>query len=438
MGERVVVTGVGAVSALGNEPRTQWNALLRGASGVGALHGLAEDINLAESAARPLAAGRVHGIDPRDWISDRKAARAMRLHTHMAFAATGQAMTSAKIHRGNVDADATGITLGIAMIDYDIADLELAARRSLHDPIGFDIERFCRTGWRAISPMVSIVMLNNATLCQIAMQYGLHGPNASFSPFGEAGGQAIGAALRMLQEGDAQVMLAGGVSPRLNLSALQRFLYLGVVAETADPAAGSCKPFDRDRTGTVPGEGAAVLVLETLTHARDRGAHILAEVLGHGAAVGVPPGGEPHPPRQAIEQSLATALDDAELTPDRLAAVYADAPGLPSGDAVEAAAISAVLGRHAADIPVTSTKGATGHLLAAALPLHSVFAVHSLVERYLPAITNLRHPEPDSGLDLVCGRPRRISTGDAIACLGAGFRGQSECVVFGAFEAKGA
>ncbi|WP_433664271.1 beta-ketoacyl-[acyl-carrier-protein] synthase family protein [Nocardia sp. CA-128927] len=437
MRERVVVTGVGAVSALGNDPRTQWNALLRGQSGVAPLHALAEDIELRAGTDRPLAAGRVHGIDPRDWITDRKAARAMRLHTHMAFAATGQAMTSAKIHRGNVDADATGITLGVTMIDYDIADLELAARRSVHDSTGFDIERFCRTGWRAISPMVSIVMLNNATLCQIAMQYGLHGPNASFSPFGEAGGQAIGAALRMLQEGDAEVMLAGGVSPRLNLSALQRILYLDIVAASTDPAAESCKPFDRDRTGTVPGEGAAVLVLETLPHARARGAHVLAEVLGHGAAVGVPPGREPHPPRRAIEQSLAVALDDAAVSPDRLACVYADAPGLPSGDSVEAAAIGAVLGKHAPDVPVTSAKGATGHLLAAALPLHSVFAVHSLVERRVPAITNLRRPEPDSGLDLVCDRPRRIGTGDAVACLAAGFQGQSECVVFGEFEAKG-
>ncbi|MFI6170567.1 beta-ketoacyl-[acyl-carrier-protein] synthase family protein [Nocardia sp. NPDC051052] len=438
MRERVVVTGVGAVSALGNDPRTQWNALLRGESGVAPLHRLAENLELPDGADRPLAAGRVHGIDPRDWITDRKAARAMRLHTHMAFAATGQAMTSAKIHRGNVDADATGITLGVTMIDYDIADLELAARRSLRDSDGFDIDRFCRTGWRAISPMVSIVMLNNATLCQIAMQYGLHGPNASFSPFGEAGGQAIGAALRMLQEGDAEVMLAGGVSPRLNLSALQRFLYLGIVAATTDPAAGSCRPFDRDRTGTVPGEGAAVLVLETLTHARARGAHILAEVLGHGAAVGIPPGPQPHPPRQAIEQSLAAALDDAALTPDQLGGVYADAPGLPTGDAVEAAAVSAVLGSRAADVPVTSAKGATGHLLAAALPLHSVFAVHSLVEHYVPPIANLRHPEPDSGLDLVYAGPRRIDTGHAIACLAAGFQGQSECVVFGEFEAKGA
>lgn len=437
MGERVVVTGVGAVSTLGNDARTQWNALLRGASGVAPLRGLAENLELPADGDRPLAAAQVRGIDPGDWITDRKAARAMRLHTHLAFAATGQAMTSAKIHPGNVDADATGITLGVTMIDYDIADLELAARRSLHDPTGFDIERFCRTGWRSISPMVSIVMLNNATLCQIAMQYGLHGPNASFSPFGEAGGQAIGAALRMLQDGDAEVMLAGGISPRLNLSALQRMLYLGIVARTTDPAAGSCKPFDRERTGTVPGEGAAVLVLETLPHARARGAHVLAEVLGHGAAVGVPPGPEPHPPRTAIEQSLAAALDDAALTPDRLGCVYADAPGLPSGDAVEAAAISAVLGRHASDVPVTSAKGATGHLLAAALPLHSVFAVHSLAERRMPAIANLRYPEPDSGLDLVCDRPRRMGAGTAVACLAGGFRGQSECVVFGPFEAKG-
>ncbi|MEU7141399.1 beta-ketoacyl synthase N-terminal-like domain-containing protein [Nocardia sp. NPDC046473] len=437
MGERVVVTGVGAVSALGNDPRTQWHALLRGESGVAPLHGLAEAIALRDEVDRPRAAGRVHGIEPRDWITDRKGARAMRLHTHMAFAATGQAMTSAKIHPGNMNADATGITLGVTMIDYDIADLELAARRSLHDPSGFDIDQFCRTGWRAISPMVSIVMLNNATLCQIAMQYGLHGPNASFSPFGEAGGQAIGAALRMLQEGDAEVMLAGGVSPRLNLSALQRMLYLGIVAQTTDPAAGSCRPFDRDRTGTVPGEGAAVLVLETLPHARARGAHILAEVLGHGAAVGIPPGPEPHPPRQTIEQSLAAALDDAALTPDRLGCVYADGPGLPTGDAVEAAAISAVLGNRAADVLVTSAKGATGHLLAAALPLHSVFAVCGLAEHYVPPIVNLLHPEPDSGLSLVHAGPRRIDTGHAVACLAAGFQGQSECVVFGAFEAKG-
>ncbi|AFU03189.1 beta-ketoacyl-[acyl-carrier-protein] synthase family protein [Nocardia brasiliensis] len=434
MGERVVVTGLGAVSALGNDPRTQWQALLRGESGVAPLRELAEHLTLRAGVDRPLAAGRVHGIDPRDWITDRKAARAMRLHTHMAFAAAGQALTSAKLHRGNMDGDATGITLGVTMIDYDVADLELAARRSRHEPGGFDIDRFCRTGWRAISPMVSIVMLNNATLCQIAMQYGIHGPNASFSPFGEAGGQAIGAAVRMLAEGDAAVMLAGGVSPRLNLAALQRLLYFGVVARTTDPAAASCRPFDRDRTGTVPGEGAAVLVLETLAHARARGAHILAEVLGHGAALGVPDGTEPYPPRHAIERALAAALDDGALPPQRVGAVYADAPGLPAGDAAEAAAIDAVLGGH---VPVTATKGSTGHLLAAALPLQSVFAVLSLNERRIPPIVNLRSPAPNSAVDLVRNKPRRLRGETAVACLAAGFQGQSECVVFGEFEAKG-
>ncbi|WP_069160498.1 beta-ketoacyl-[acyl-carrier-protein] synthase family protein [Nocardia altamirensis] len=435
MRDRVVVTGVGAVSALGNDPRSQWKALLRGASGVTSLQDLAENLTLRGDADRPLAAGRVRGIDPREWITDRKAARAMRLHTHMAFAATGQALACAELDRDTIDADATGITLGVTMIDYDIADLELAARRSMDGTGGFDVDRFCGTGWRSISPMVSIVMLNNATLCQIAMQYGLHGPNASFSPFGEAGGQAIGAALRMLQEGEAEVMLAGGVSPRLNLSALQRILYLGIVAKTTDPAAVSCRPFDRDRTGTVPGEGAAMLVLETLTHARARGARILAEVLGHGAALGVPDR-EPYPPRRAIERSFAAALDDAAVAPERLACVYADAPGLPSGDSIEATAISAVLGTHASTVPVTSTKGATGHPLAAALPLQSVFAVHTLTEHYVPPIANLRNPEPDSDLDLVRGDPRRVRNGDTVACLAAGFQGQSECVVFGAYEAK--
>lgn len=435
MRERVVVTGVGAISALGNDARTQWKALLRGDSGVTRLDTLAERVSLPRN-GRALAAARVHTLDPRDWVTERKATRAMRLHTFLAFAATGQAMTSAKLHRGNVDTEAMGITLGVTMIDYDIADLEQAARRSRDGAQEFDIAEFCRTGWHAISPMVSIVMLNNATLCQIAMQYGLHGPNASFSPFGEAGGQAIGEAVRMLQDGDAQVMLAGGVSPRLNLSALQRILYLNIVAETADPPAGSCRPFDRARTGTVPGEGAAMLVLETLSHARARGAQIRAEVLGHGAAIGA--GAGPHPDQRAIEQSLGRALDSAAIGPDRIDCVYADAPGLPTGDAVEAAALATVLGSRAAEVPVTSAKGAVGHLLAGALPLHCAYAVLGFDDRCVPPVANLRDPGDDLGINPVHGAPRPLGAGAVTVCLGAGFQGQSECVVLGDFDPRGA
>ncbi|MCM6775612.1 hypothetical protein NDR87_14950 [Nocardia sp. CDC159] len=429
MDERVVVTGIGALSGLGNDPQTQWKAVLRGDSAVARLVRLSERIEVP-GAEPPVAGARVHGVDPRDWVSDRKAIRAMRLHTHLAFAATGQALTSAKLRADELDGDAIGITLGISMIDYDIADLELAARRSTDAATGFDIERFCRAGWHAISPMVSIVMLNNATLCQIAMQYRLHGPNASFSPFGEAGGQALGEALRILRDGDARVMLAGGVGPRLNLSALQRMLYLDIVAETADPPARSCRPFDRARTGTVPGEAAAMLTLETLSHARVRGAPILAEVLGHGSAVGADDHA-PNPARATIEQALGVALDDAGIAPDRLDCVYADAPGLPSGDAVEAEAIAAVLGPHRT--PVTSLKGATGHPLAAALPLHAVFAVLGGGDRMVPPVTNLTEPE-DFSIDLVRDEPRRLPPGSTVACLAAGFQGQSECLLLGAFD----
>jgi len=436
--ERVVVTGTGAISALGEDARSQWEVVLRGESGVTVLDSLAEQISFPPDAGQPIAAGRVRGLDPTEWIADKKALRAMRLHSHMAFAATDHALASAKLHSSNVNFDSTGIMLAVPMIDYDIADLDHAARRSRNEVNEFDIEKFCRSGRQAISPMLSIVMLNNATLCQIAMQYQLRGPNASFSPFGEAGGQAIGEALRVLQDGDAPVMLAGGVSPRLNLSALQRIAYLNILAETSTPAATSCRPFDRDRTGTVPGEGAAMLVLETLSHARSRGAHIFAEVLGHGAAVGVTDEPEPYPSSAAIAAALASALDDAETATDRLDCIYADAPGLPCGDAREADAILAVLGEQAPTVAVTSTKGATGHMLAAALPLQCIFAAYGFTDRQVPPVTNLRYPDSDIKLDLVQSSPRPIGSGAITACLAAGFQGQSECVVLGEFDPRGA
>jgi 3-oxoacyl-[acyl-carrier-protein] synthase II len=426
---RVVVTGLGAVSALGRDVDTQWRALLRGESGVTRVTVLPERLGGAPiPAPGVLAAGVADDLDPTEWGVPRKGRRGTNRHTHLAFAAAAQAVRSAGLTGAGVDPDAIGLMLGSPTVDFDMADLSMAAARCRDGTGGFDRDRFAHDGWQTIHPLVPLVLLNNASLlCQLAIRLGITGPSASFGSWGEAGGIAIGEAVRALRDGDARVVLAGGVSARLSVACLARVQPSGMLAGAVEPAPSTCRPWDVSRTGTVLGEAAALLVLETLEHARDRGARPLAEVLGCAATIG---GGERAgygPPQYAIEESLYRALDDAGRSATTLGAVYGDASGLPVDDATEAAALVEVLGAAAPAIPVTAVKGATGHTSAASMPITVVCAVLGLRDDAVPPTVNLRHPVR-ADLHLVRDRPHRPRSG-TVACLAGGLGGQSTCLI---------
>jgi 3-oxoacyl-[acyl-carrier-protein] synthase II len=256
------------------------------------------------------------------------------------------------------------------------------------------------------------------------MQYQIKGPNTTFSPFGEAGAQAVGEGFRMIARGDADVAVVGGYSLRVSAQSIARFSLMGLLsADQASGPAGS-RPWDRRRDGMVLGEGAAALILEPLSRARGRGARVRARLAGYGAAT--VPTGQHYPAREAIAASLGAALAEADLDAADLGYVHADAPGLET-DVIEAEAIATALGGRSATVPVSSSKGATGHLLAGAAPLELAVTVLAVEQNLVPPTTNLAEPYPGCPLDVrPSARPAEIRAG---ACLAAGFGGQSLSLV---------
>jgi 3-oxoacyl-[acyl-carrier-protein] synthase II len=416
MTEEVVITGMGALSCLGVGLDANWEALLAGCGGV-------TEIATFPTDGWPCRfAGVVGDLDPRQWVRDPKALRAMDRHTHFAFAAVDMALRDAGLD--TQIPEQTAIVMGTGMIDYDLADFEPAARASVGPGRKLDLWKFGHEGLPLIYPLFPIEMLNNAAMCQIAMQYQIKGPNATFSTFGEAGAQAIGEGFRMVSRGDAEMALVGGYSLRVNPQSLARFSLMDLLSTADVSPASSCRPWDRHRDGMVLGEGAAVLVLEQLSRARRRGIYPRARLAGYGSSTSR--SGPPYPDSQAIAASLGQALHEARLRPRDLGYVHADAPGLPT-DAVEADGIAAVLGDAASTVPVSSSKGATGHLLAGAAPLELVLTVLALEQGLVPPTVNLDEPYSGCPLRLV----QDMCTADihAAACVAAGFGGQSVSLV---------
>jgi 3-oxoacyl-[acyl-carrier-protein] synthase II len=426
MPNRVVVTGLGAISALGHDLESQWAALLAGHSGVTA-------IDTFPASEFPCQVGAlVRDLDPRQWVYDRKALRAMDKHSHMAFAATGQALRDAHLDTAALDKEAAAIMLGTGMIDYNISDLERAAQHSLDATRHLDMVIFGQAGIQEIYPLFPVELLNNATLCQIAMQYHIRGPNATFSPFGESGAQAIGEAYRLLRRGLVETAVAGGYSLQINPSALARFTLSGLLREESGENGGRDRLGDSTSYGMVLGEGAGIVVLETLEHALARQAPIHAELVGYGWATG--PSQEDYPVQATIAQSLHRALESAHVDASDLDYIHADAPGLRTGDAAEAAACAEVLDTAVSRVLLNSTKGATGHLLAGAAPYELVTTILALETNMVPPTTFFSNPDPTGALNFVRGAPREqvISTA---ACLAAGFWGQSVSLIVRRFQA---
>lgn len=418
--KRVVITGIGAISALGHDKESQWAALLAGRSGITAID------TFPVSAFPCRVGGLVRDLDPRRWVSDRKALRAMDKHSHMAFAATGQALRDARLDSAAFDREPVAIMLGTGMIDYNISDLERAARCSLNAARQVDMVAFGQSGIQEIYPLFPVELLNNATLCQIAMQYHIRGPNATFSPFGESGAQAIGEAYRLLRRGLVEVAVAGGYSLQINPSALARFALSSLLREESGERSSGTNQ------GIILGEGSGIVVLETLDHALARQVPIHAELVGYGWATG--PSEEHYPVQQTIALSLRRALESARMDASDLDYIHTDAPGLRAGDAAEVAACAEILGSAADRVLLSSTKGATGHLLAGAAPYELVTTILALETNTVPPAISYSRNDATGPLDFVQGVPREKVI-HAAACLAAGFWGQSVSLLLRRFQA---
>jgi 3-oxoacyl-[acyl-carrier-protein] synthase II len=404
----VVVTGLGCVSPLGTDVASTWQAVLAGRCGVARLP---EDF---DPRLPVQIAARVPGaVDPGELPA--KELRRLDRCILLALAAAREALADARLVAGeSCDGERAGVAIGSG-----VGGIETLANNQ---------RALLEAGPRRVSPFFIPMTLANMPAGMIAIRHGLRGPNFCHVTACASGAHAVGESLRILSRGDADVMVAGGTEAAITPLVVAGFANMQALSKCPDPLLAS-RPFDRDRDGFVLAEGAAVLVLEREAHARARGARIRGRVVGYGASADALHIAAPDPDGAGARRCMQSALADAGLSPEAVDYVNAHATSTPAGDAMEAAALRGVFGAHAERMAVSSTKGATGHLLGAAGALEALLSLLALETGTLPPTINLENPDPECALDHVAGKPRAARARIAMS-NSFGFGGVNAALLF--------
>src|SRR6188508_404575 len=404
---RVVVTGLGAVTPLGLDAQSTWDAAVAGRSGV-------DWIRSFDASDFPVRiASEVKGFEPEAVVGP-KDARRLERNVVLAVAASREAWADARVD--GIDPARAGILVGSA-IGGIVGVLEQDGIRR---------ER----GHGRVSPWFLPNVLVDSATGQIAIDLGLRGPNYAPVSACATGSHAVGEGAETIRRGDADAVLAGGGESCMHPLILAGFCAMrGLVAEEEDPALAS-RPFDATRAGFVMGEGACVLVLEELEAARARGATIYAEVLGYGASNDAHHMAQPDPESVGVAEMMRAALRRADVEPKRVGYINAHGTSTPLGDAAETRAIKEVFGDHAYDLAVSSTKSMTAHCFGAAGAIESMMCALALKHQILPPTINYRNPDPDCDLDYVPNEARDVEL-DVALSNAMGLGGHNGCVLLG-------
>jgi 3-oxoacyl-[acyl-carrier-protein] synthase II len=405
---RIVVTGLGAVTPLGNDRRTTWEAAVSGRSGI-------DFISTFDTSEFPVRiAAEVRGFDPADIVGPKEARRLDR-NVVMGVAAAAEAVEDASLD-SVYGPDRVGVLFGTAIGGL----IGITEQHQVLRERGPD----------RVSPYFIPSVLVDAASGQIAIALGLRGPNYAPVSACATGSTAIGEAAEVIRRGAADAVLAGGAEACLHPLILAGFCAMrGLAAEDEYPPRAS-RPFDRTRNGFVMGEGACVLVLEELEAARARGARIYAEVLGYGASNDAHHLAQPDPASVGVVEMMRAALERAEIDPERVGYINAHGTSTPLGDLAETKAIKEVFGDHAYELAVSSTKSMTGHCFGAAGAVEALMCVLALHEGVLPPTINYETPDPECDLDYVPNEARRVQV-DVALSNAMGLGGHNGCVLFG-------
>ncbi|MFQ5922015.1 MAG: beta-ketoacyl-ACP synthase II [Anaerolineales bacterium] len=378
--KRIVVTGLGTLSPLGNTVKDTWDAILEGHSGIGPI----TRFDASDLVTR--FAGEVKGFDPVAELGHKLARRLDRV-TQMTVVATKHALEHAKfkITEGNRDRIGAIIGTGIGGISTMIEQ----------------VKRYLDKGPRWISPFTVPMMLPDAPGGQIAISFGMRGPNYAVVTACAAGTNAIGEASEIIQRGDADAMIAGGSEAGIVPLAVAGFNKMDAMSKRNDDPERASRPFDLNRDGFVLGEGSAQLLLESFEHAKARGAKILAEIVGYGSTNDAHHITAPAENGAGAAASMELALEDAQLELDEIDYINAHGTSTKLNDKSETAAIKTVFGEAAYDIPISSTKSMTGHMLGAAGGIEAIFCVKALQDGVMPPTINYETPDPECDLDYV-------------------------------------
>jgi len=405
---RVVVTGLGALSPIGNTADELWSSLLQGRSGVG-------PITKFDTEGYPTRiAGEVRDFDPLNFV-DKKDARRLDPYLQYAVAASALAVQDAALDTGKVDSSRFGVLIGSGI--GGITTL-LDSHRNL-------LEK----GPDRVSPFFIPMLIINMASGLVSMRFGAKGPNSSVVTACATGNHAIGDSFKIMQRGDADVMIAGGAEAIIVPLTIAGFCAMKAMSTRNDEPTKAMRPFDATRDGFVCGEGAGIVVLETLEHALARDAKIYAEIVGYGMTGDAHHLTAPDPEGDGAARAMSAAIRDAGLEPTAVGYINAHGTSTPYNDKFETLAIKRVFGEHARRLAVSSTKSMTGHLLGAAGGVEAIATVLALHHGVLPPTINYETPDPECDLDYIPNQARKQNVEVAISNA-FGFGGTNATLAF--------
>ena len=413
MKRRVVITGVGLVTPLGNNTQDTWQGLLDGRSGVG-------PITRFDASQFPTRiAAEVRDFDPAAFV-EKKEIKKMDTFIHYALAASAHAMKDAGLAPWNdVEGDRAGVIIGSGIGGF--ATIEAEHQVLLKD------------GPRRISAFFIPSSIVNLAAGRVSMRFGARGPNSAPCTACSAGSHAVGDSFKIIERGDADIMIAGGSEAAITPLAVGGFDALRALSTRNDEPPRASRPFDRDRDGFVLGEGAGILILEELEHTRRRRARIYAEVVGYSMSGDAYHITAPSPEGDGAARAMRLALKDAGISPEQVDYINAHGTSTPPNDKTETAAIRTVFGAHAYRLAVSSTKSMIGHLLGAAGAVEAGVTALTIHDQIMHPTINLENPDAECDLDYVAAGARRAHIRYALS-NSFGFGGTNACILLKRFE----
>ncbi len=410
--KRVVITGLGAITPIGNTLSQYWEGLLSGRNGIAPI----TFFNAEKHDCR--FAGEVKGFDPHEYL-DRKEAKRMDRFSQFGVCASLQAIADSKLIIDDLNAEQVGVMIGTG----------IGGLKVLEDQQTIYLDR----GPSRCSPFMIPMMIGNMAAGLTAIQTGAKGPNSCTVTACAAGSNAVGEAFRLIQMGYAQAMICGGTEAAITPLGLAGFAAARALSTRNEDPERACRPFDRDRDGFVMGEGAGILILEELQYALSRGARIYAEIVGYAMTCDAYHMTSPVPGGAGAARAIQLALKDANITPDQVSYINAHGTSTKANDSTETTAIKTALGESAYQVAISSTKSMTGHLLGGSGGIEAVATALAVANDQIPPTINLENPDEDCDLDYVPNQSRAQKV-DVALSNSFGFGGHNVTLVFKKYQ----
>ncbi|HWN11800.1 MAG TPA: beta-ketoacyl-ACP synthase II [Pyrinomonadaceae bacterium] len=418
MARRVVVTGLGLITPVGNTVESTWSALMEGRNGVGYIKKFDTEKFSVKIAAE------VNDFDPLKFIP-KKEARKMGAFIHYAIAAATEAMADSGFdltEKGKFPdelAESAGTYISSGIGDFWAIEREHS--------------KLLDEGPDRVSPFFIVSAIVNLAAGQVSIRYGAKGPNSATATACSAGAHAIGDSFKIIQRGDADIMICGGAESAITPMSVAGFASMRALSTRNEDPQHACRPFERDRDGFVIGEGAGIMILEELELAKRRGAKIYAELVGYGMTADAFHLTMPDETGSGAIRVMQKTLRDAEIEPERVGYINAHGTSTPYNDKFETLAIRQTFGKHAYNLAVSSTKSMTGHLLGAAGGIEGVFSALAIHRKMLPPTINYVNPDPDCDLDYIPNEPRQAEVEYALS-NSFGFGGTNAALLFKRYD----